>query len=305
MSAGLKPKGEGRVRIDTGEVVTKTTGIKLEAATEATRDQIAIIIELRADNEKMREELTQRPSMDDLRRMDARSYHVQRIVTDTDTYNLFRRCLHPDSRNSVTSELLHAAWLAFRNLEAVTWDKKTAPPPLPRDSERASYPALQRDDEASKINPATNSERRRETMRKLLTAACVGLFALAAVPAQAEDDDGFPEFEATKLVNVVPANLQREITHHLFLDEFCGNLGLPDIKIVKGPEHGTVVLKEGMSYPNFGETNIRFKCNNKLAKSATVRYTPNKDFKGVDYVTYYFFSPEGFYQEFIVKLIVK
>ena len=131
VAAGLKPTGEGRVRLDTGEVISKLAATKLETATATEQERTSVIVELQAEIEELRKELTQRPSMDDLRRMDARSHHTYRIVADVDTYNLFLRCLHPDSRNSVTDELLHKAWLAFRNLEPITWDKKTAPPPLP------------------------------------------------------------------------------------------------------------------------------------------------------------------------------
>jgi hypothetical protein len=89
--------------------------------------------DLLAEIEQLRYELTQRPTIYDLRRSDAIASHTQRITTDIDTYNLFRRCLHPDSRNSVSDEILHEAWLAFRNLEQLTYDKKKIPPPLPKD----------------------------------------------------------------------------------------------------------------------------------------------------------------------------
>ena len=71
------------------------------------------------------------PTMDEARRMDRYINHIQAITTDIDTYNLFRRCLHPDSRNSVSDDVLHKAWLAFRNLEPRTYDKSKLPPPLP------------------------------------------------------------------------------------------------------------------------------------------------------------------------------
>jgi hypothetical protein len=132
-AAGFKPTGEARVVIDTGEVVGKVSAIKLEAEAAATADKDAIIAELKAENDQLRYELNQRPTIHDLRRSDAIANHTQRITTDIDTYNLFRRCLHPDSRNSVSDEMLHQAWLAFRNLEQLTYDKKKIPPPLPKD----------------------------------------------------------------------------------------------------------------------------------------------------------------------------
>jgi hypothetical protein len=89
--------------------------------------------ELEAEVARLTYELAQRPAMDDLRRLDAAARHVQRITTDIETYNLLRRCLHPDSRNSVSDEVLHKAWLAFRDLEALTYDKSKIPPPLPAD----------------------------------------------------------------------------------------------------------------------------------------------------------------------------
>ena len=88
-------------------------------------------IELEAENKELRAELTMRPSMDDMRRRDAIANHTQRITTDIETYNLIRRCLHPDSRISVSDEILHKAWRAFSNLEPLTYDKSKIPPPLP------------------------------------------------------------------------------------------------------------------------------------------------------------------------------
>jgi hypothetical protein len=130
-AAGFKSTGESRVVLETGEVVGKFKATKLEAEAAATRDKDAIIAELKAENSQLRYELTQRPTIYDLRRLDAVATHEQRITTDIDTYNLFRRCLHPDSRNSVSDGMLHDAWLAFRNLEPLTYDKKKVPPPLP------------------------------------------------------------------------------------------------------------------------------------------------------------------------------
>jgi hypothetical protein len=121
------PKAERHIDTRTGENISRTEAIKREACS----DLQARAIELEGEVRELRYELGQRPSMDDLRRSDAISHHVQRITTDIDTYNLFRRCLHPDSRNSVSDEILHKAWLAFRNLEPLTYDKSKLPPPLP------------------------------------------------------------------------------------------------------------------------------------------------------------------------------
>ena len=135
ISAGLKPTGEGRVRLDTGEVVGKTAATRLETIAETQRT----FPDLQAENDALHEkvarlehDLLHSPSFDDLRRMDACANHVQRIVTDIDTYHLIRRCLHPDGRANVSSELLHKAWAALHHMEIITWDKKTAPAPLPK-----------------------------------------------------------------------------------------------------------------------------------------------------------------------------
>ena len=123
------PGSKAKHKIDerTGDEISQYEGIKRKAVLELEAE----LVELRAEIARLRAELVMRPSMDDLRRMDAVASNTQRITTDIDTYNLFRRCLHPDSRNSASDEILHKAWLAFRNLEPRTWDKATAPPPLP------------------------------------------------------------------------------------------------------------------------------------------------------------------------------
>lgn len=113
----------------TGENISDREATKRNATAELESE----IIELRAEIRNLQYELSLRPSTDDVRRIDAVAHHTQRITTDIDTYNLFRRCLHPDSRNSVSDEILHKAWLAFRNLEPLTYDKSKIPPPLPAD----------------------------------------------------------------------------------------------------------------------------------------------------------------------------
>lgn len=130
-AVGYSPKAERQIDERTGECISRVEAIKREAATKATRDLESEVIELRAEVTRLNAELTMRPSMDDMRRMDAVANHTQRITTDIETYNLFRRCLHPDSRNSVSDDILHKAWLAFRNLEPHTYDKSKIPPPLP------------------------------------------------------------------------------------------------------------------------------------------------------------------------------
>jgi hypothetical protein len=91
----------------------------------------AEIVKLKAEIESLRIELMGRPTIDAVRRMDATAHHTQRIMTDIVTYNLLRRCLHPDSRNSASDDILHKAWLGFSNLEQITYDKSKIPPPLP------------------------------------------------------------------------------------------------------------------------------------------------------------------------------
>lgn len=130
---GLPLKSERRIDLKTGEAVSWREATKREAVNETTNDLESEVIELKAEVARLAFELNQRPAMDDLRRLDAVERHVQRITTDIDTHNLLRRCLHPDSRNSVSDEMLHKAWLAFRNLEALTYDKSKIPAPMPAD----------------------------------------------------------------------------------------------------------------------------------------------------------------------------
>jgi len=126
------PSAHRHIDTRTGENISEHEALKRDIAHKTSIDLEGVIIELKAEVAHLTFELNQRPSMDDLRRIDAVDHHSQRITTDIETYNLFRRCLHPDSRNSVSDEILHKAWLAFRNLEALTYDKSKVPPPLPK-----------------------------------------------------------------------------------------------------------------------------------------------------------------------------
>ena len=125
------PTSDRHIDERTGENISRLEAIKRQTAFDARSDLEARIAELTAENAQLKYELNQRPAMDDLRRHDAVANHVQRITTDVDTYDLLRRCLHPDSRVSVSDEMLHKAWLAFRNMEPLTYDKSKLPPPLP------------------------------------------------------------------------------------------------------------------------------------------------------------------------------
>ena len=61
-AAGFKPTGEARVLLDSGETISKFEATKIENVAAATRAQDAIIAELKAENEQLRYELTQRPT---------------------------------------------------------------------------------------------------------------------------------------------------------------------------------------------------------------------------------------------------
>jgi hypothetical protein len=129
---GYSPKAKRHIDVRTGENISHHESAKREAVHAVTGDLESEVIELRATVKQLTFELSQRPAMDDLRRIDAVARHVQRITTDIDTYNLLRRCLHPDSRSNISDELLHKAWLAFSKLEPLTYDKSKIPPPLPK-----------------------------------------------------------------------------------------------------------------------------------------------------------------------------
>ena len=88
----------------------------------------ARIVELECENAALRSEnaeLRAKPDIDieairnDVRRLDAIGLHQHRITTDEDTWELFRRCLHPDSRKNLSDELAHKVWIAFQNLERI------------------------------------------------------------------------------------------------------------------------------------------------------------------------------------------
>ena len=131
-----RPSGRSenaRLYVDerTGEVISHYEAAKRRGAEGATRDLQDEVAALRAEVERLRSEHSPSHSLDDLRRIDAVTRRVQRITTDTDTYKLLKRCLHPDSRNSVSDEMLHKAWQVFNAMEPVVYEASNLPPPLP------------------------------------------------------------------------------------------------------------------------------------------------------------------------------
>lgn len=75
------------------------------------------------------------------------------------------------------------------------------------------------------------------------------------------------------------------IYHDTEVNPDCSNAGMPVVKAVAGPSHGSVRIIQSKVYPNFSRDNMRYKCNAKAVDGIKVLYTSDKGFKGRDKVT--------------------
>ena len=87
------------------------------------------------------------------------------------------------------------------------------------------------------------------------------------------------------IVRGVDSGAQQVVDDYYSVQPDCGNLGYPEIKILKGPSHGDVSLDKGETYPCFGKDNVRYECNKKKIASSQVLYRSNPGFHGKDAFT--------------------
>ena len=72
----------------------------------------------------------------------------------------------------------------------------------------------------------------------------------------------------------------------------CSSKGHFDIKLVNQPRGGSVSIKNGLDYPNFPQSNVRWVCDRKKAPVDQVVYRVSPDFSGEDAFDIEAISPE-------------
>jgi len=73
----------------------------------------------------------------------------------------------------------------------------------------------------------------------------------------------------------------------------CSPLGYNSLRITQEPVHGTAVVTEGRDYPSYRAGNPRSACNKKKLPAMLLKYTPEDDFTGSDFLATEVISEDG------------
>jgi len=84
----------------------------------------------------------------------------------------------------------------------------------------------------------------------------------------------------------------------------CASEGMVTVKVVKGPDHGSVKIEQGDGYPNYDKDNVRFACNKVKVPVTKVIYTSEQSYLGSDTVTLEAVGPAGrfFHNDYMINV---
>ena len=73
----------------------------------------------------------------------------------------------------------------------------------------------------------------------------------------------------------------------------CSSRGRTDIRVLAGPQHGAVSVRDGMDFPAFKPDNTRHHCNTRRVPVTEIVYTPAGRYVGPDSFEVEFVFPTG------------
>ena len=88
--------------------------------------------------------------------------------------------------------------------------------------------------------------------------------------------------KATESVRGVDSGTRQVVDHYYSVEPDCSNPGYPEIKVIRGPAHGTVEVEHGETYPGFNKDNVRYECNKSKVASSQVSYQSVAGYHGKD-----------------------
>lgn len=86
------------------------------------------------------------------------------------------------------------------------------------------------------------------------------------------------------------------------LEPDCSTRGFGDTRLIKKPEHGSVEIVQGSSFPHYPENSQWFPCNKVKVPGTLVQYKSDDGFTGKDYFDVEFIGPRGV--DLITKYVV-
>ena len=101
--------------------------------------------------------------------------------------------------------------------------------------------------------------------------------------------EGVPPANAPTSAPVVRGALsgvRQQINSFYNLNPDCTSGGYPTLKVARAPQHGQVVVEQGMDFAEFPKDNIRSACNGRSVPATLIFYTSEPGFVGTDTVAF-------------------
>jgi hypothetical protein len=115
-------------------------------------------------------------------------------------------------------------------------------------------------------------------LRTLLPAAA---FVLLTGAAQADE------------TRIVPSGSNQQIDFFASVNPDCSSPGLPTVRLVDGPNQGTITTDKARDFLPFAPGNVRAACNRKRVAGVKLFYRSAKGFMGTDHVRILIISAAG------------
>lgn len=117
-------------------------------------------------------------------------------------------------------------------------------------------------------------------MSKFALVAGVCFFLAACT-----DTPSTPGGKPSEIARGVDSATRQDVDSYYTTEPDCSNPGYPEVRIVRGPDHGAATTKTGEVYPNFSKDNVRFECNRKKVAATIISYESAAGFHGKDSFT--------------------
>ena len=92
---------------------------------------------------------------------------------------------------------------------------------------------------------------------------------------------------------IVPSGANQQIDFFASVNPDCSSPGLPTVRLIDGPQAGTITTDKGRDFMAFPRGNIRSACNKRRLVGLKMFYRAPKGFMGMDHVRILVISASG------------
>ncbi len=92
---------------------------------------------------------------------------------------------------------------------------------------------------------------------------------------------------------IVPSGLNQQIDFFASVNPDCSSPGLPTVRLIDGPQAGTITTDRGRDFMAFPHGNVRAACNKRRVAGLKMFYRSPKGFMGTDRVRILVISASG------------